>query len=310
MSSKPESGPASGLSYPELQRWFLDGVVGPHRAAAQAPPPGVPALAVEAVILPSHSLDPAARLAIYSNMYMLRLLEVLEGVYPAVARVMGRAAFEAMAKDYLGRHPSRSYTLNDLGHALPHYLATHWPATPEPATPGLAAHGPAPQRALLTDVARLEYATSAAFDVDEGRVCTPAEIAAIPQEQWPEVRFRMHPSVHLLAFEHDAVGVVNAVAEDAPLPELTPGPRFAAVWRKDFTVWRKPLHEVAYRLLANLARGLTLGDAMDLAAERWDGPDEVLETRVFQWFSEWLDEGFFAAVTQPPQPNRPAPSGD
>lgn len=274
--------PGSGMSYAALQRWFLDAVTGPHRAAAsEQAPSGPPA---HEVIRPSRTLEPEARLAIYASMYFLRLCEALAGTYPAVRRLLGAEGFEAMAREYVARYPSRSYTLNDLGHALPHHLAT---------SPGL------PMRALLIDVARLENALSEAFDVHAQGTVRPDELSRIPPERWGEVRLRLDPSLRLLAFEHDALAIVQAVKKDAPLPELAPVRTFAAVWRQHFTVWRKPLSELAHAVLVALGRGATLGEAMETAASLWEGAEAELERDMFQWFSAWLEDGFFCAVTPP-----------
>jgi len=276
-----------GLDYPALQRWLFEAVVGPHRTAAGAPPVAVPDLPAEALIRPSRTLDPAERVAIYSRMYFWRLLGVLVKTYPTVHRLMGAAAFQAMARDYFTRFPPRSFTLNDIDLALPHYLAAYG--------------ADLPQRALLLDVARVEQATSDSFDVFPAGTVTAANLAGIPPEDWGELRFRLDPSVRLLALDHDGLGFVLAVKKDQPLPD--PGPRrtFVAVWRQSYTVWRKPLNELAHAILVQLGRGVTLGEAMETAATLWDGAEALLERDIFQWFSAWLEDGFFCAVTSPPR---------
>lgn len=278
---------ASGMDLAALQRWFLEAVVGPHRTAAGAPPPAVPAMPVEAVIRPSRTLDAAARVDIYSKMYFWRLVGVLRKTYPTVRRLLGQAGFEAMARDYFTRFPPRSFTLNDVDLGLPHYLAAYG--------------ADLPQAGLLHDVARVEQATSDAFDVFGAGTATAADLQAIAPEDWGEVRFRLDPSVRLLSLEHDALAFVLAVKKDAPLPEATPRRSFVAVWRQDYVVWRKPLGELAYTILVELGRGVTLGAAMETAAALWDGAEAELERDMFQWFSAWLGDGFFCAVIPPPR---------
>jgi hypothetical protein len=278
---------APGLDFAALQRWFFEAVVGPHRSAAGAPPPAVPDLPAEALIRPSRTLEPAARVAIYSKMYFWRLAGVLAKTYPTVRRLMGAAAFEAMARDYFTRFPPRSFTLNDIDLALPHYLAANG--------------GDLPQRALLLDVARVEQATSDSFDVFGAGSATAADLQAIAPEDWGEVRFRLDPSMRLLALDHDGLGFVLAVKKDTPLPDPAPRRTFVAVWRQNYTVWRKPLGELAHAILVQLGRGVTLGEAMENAATLWDGAEAELERDIFQWFSAWLEDGFFCAVIPPPR---------
>lgn len=289
--------PPSGLSYAALQRWFLasisdDAPVADSAAAADDGDARAPALA--SIIRPSRTLAPAARLAIYRDMYFQRLHDVLGQAYPTLAQLCGPAAFNALSRAYVGRYPSRSYTLNDLGRALPHYLTAH--ADVLDAVPPLA--HPASQ-ALLADVARAEWATSEAFDAAIQAPLTGGDIAAVAPERWPEIRFRMHPSVRLLALSHDAVAIINAVKAERALPALVEAPSFAVIWRHELTVWRKALPAAAYAILRHLARGDSLGAAMERAPEHWQGTDEALEQHIFQWFSEWLAEGFFAAMRTP-----------
>lgn len=292
MSSARE--PCSGLDLAALQRWFLDAVTGPRgddAALRPGVPPGVPDVPAAAVIRPSRSLDPAARVAIYGNMYFLRLRDALADAYPAVRHLLGDDGFDAMARDYFSRYPSRSFTMNDIGHALPHHLKTCAPS----------ACGGEPRRALVVDVAQVERATGAAFDMEAGAGVTAADIARIAPERWPEVRFRLHPTMHLLALGHDALAIVHAVKNHAPVPEPEPRRTFAAVWRQGFTVWRQPLAEAAYVILTELRRGAALGAAMEAAAEGWTGAEEELEASIYQWFSAWLDDGYFGAAFEPPE---------
>jgi hypothetical protein len=280
---------APGLGLAALQRWFLEAVVGPHRSAPAgvigAAPVAVPDVPVEAVIRPSRTLDPAARVAIYSRMYFWRLHNVLARTYATVRRLMGDDGFQDLVRDYLTRFPPRSFAINDVDLALPHHLAAYGRDLP--------------QAALLLDVARVEQAMSESFDVFAAGTATAADLARIPPEDWGEVRFRLDPSMRLLALDHDALAFVHAVKNDKPLPEPAPRRTFAAVWRQNYVVWRKPLGELAHTILVQLGRGVTLGEAMETAAARWAGAEAELERDIFQWFSAWLEDGFFCAVIPP-----------
>ena len=48
-------------------------------------------------------------------MYLLRMIEALEGDYPAVAHLLGVDAFADLVARYVEPHPSVSYTFNRLG---------------------------------------------------------------------------------------------------------------------------------------------------------------------------------------------------
>ena len=75
------------------------------------------------VILPSKTLQPQDRVDIYAIAYMARLTEALHDDFPAVTRLLGHRAFHDVARAYLERHPSRSWSLNPLGRKLPEFLS-------------------------------------------------------------------------------------------------------------------------------------------------------------------------------------------
>ena len=88
-----------------------------YEAAASA------AIDVDSLVLPSKTLQPIQRVGIYHGMYLMRMIEALEADYGALAHFMGEHAFSHLVSDYVQRFPSRSYTLNRLGDALPELIA-------------------------------------------------------------------------------------------------------------------------------------------------------------------------------------------
>src|SRR5207248_8962330 len=87
--------------------------------------------ALEEVILPSRSLRPAERVAIYQGMYLLRMEEALVSDYPALKHLLGDQRFAALVRDYVAAFPSVSYTLNRLGDHFPEFVAK-WKGAPRP----------------------------------------------------------------------------------------------------------------------------------------------------------------------------------
>ena len=69
------------------------------------------------MILPSKTLTPVERVGVYQGMYLLRMIEALEGDYPAVAHFLGDEEFAELVTRYVAAHPSTSYTFNRLGDA-------------------------------------------------------------------------------------------------------------------------------------------------------------------------------------------------
>src|SRR5262245_16359492 len=157
--------PATDLD--RLQRWFATQVAEPARGATAR-------RAARARVLPSATLRPEERLAIYARMYVSRLHDCLADDYAAVAAVLGEAGFARLVRAYLLRHPSRHYSLPALGRRLPEFLRT----------------AAVPRRALLTDLARLELAMNEVFHAPAAAALDGAALAAVPPALWPRAKLR------------------------------------------------------------------------------------------------------------------------
>lgn len=279
MSSAPSR---KGLELGDLQRWFLERIVAPHRTVG-APAPAPERQAAD-VILPSRTLTADQRIDIYSKMYLLRLCEVMAGEHPVIERLIGKNDFTELVRDYVSRYPSRGFTLNDLAHALPHYLKYHCKRDDTP---------------LLLDIARLERAISDAYDTPHIGTLTADDLSRLPVESWTDLRFRMDPSVRIMAFDHAACDIVNAHHEDRDLPDLGPMPSWAVVWRHAHKIWRQPVTQVMYVILDALASGETLMTALERASEVWSDDEAELENNIFRWFGNWLNESYFSSYILP-----------
>src|SRR3977135_1797627 len=99
------SMPQSDGSLAPRQEW-MQSVVTHHGDVYEAAERA--AIGVETVILPSATLQPIQRVGIYHGMYMMRMIEALNGDYEALAHVLGEEAFEELVRAYVLRYPSRS----------------------------------------------------------------------------------------------------------------------------------------------------------------------------------------------------------
>jgi hypothetical protein len=273
------------LALADLQRWMQAVVVHPGGLrAALASPQARAALrrrAVGDVVRPSRTLSPAERVGIYHGMYLLRMEEALQADYPGLAHFLGPAAFRALVRAYVQEFPSRSYTLNRLGDHLPDFVA----------------RARVRRRAFAHDLARLEAAMTRVFDAEEAPALTPAAVAAEPPEAWERARLAPIPAFELIALRHNAGEWLDSV-DEAETRHAHPAPRrraeWAAVYRSGYAVYRLPLSESAYALLADLARGRPLGRAVSAALRRRARPRPDADI-LFRWFRDWVARGIFRA---------------
>lgn len=240
------------------------------------------AASLESVVLPSKSLSSVERLGIYAHMYYARLLEILVAEYPTAQQVLGEKSFERASRRFLERNPSRHRTLNYLSVRFPDFLSRHLP--------------PGDRSKFAVDVARIERAMEDVFDAAGAEPLTAAEFASISADQWHHVRLSVIPALRLLKLRFPANAYMNA-ARGGGKPRM-PRPRasFAIVYRRGYQVFRRDQDPGQFKLLAALARGRTLEQAVRLSVSGRSGNANRLAAKFGTWFREWAAAGIFCGI--------------
>ena len=181
---------ASAKELGELQALMAGAIMRPLTARNQMQPrsaSGRPMTRVaESFIKPNDRLTSFERLEIYNRQYWFRVLDCFYDDYPGLRAVIGDRKFDRLARAYLTRHPSESFTLRNLGCRLEEFLRA------EP-------RWIAPHQRLALDMVRLEWANIVAFDeaakpvihVDDllGRAPSKVRLALQPYITLLEVRY-------------------------------------------------------------------------------------------------------------------------
>jgi Putative DNA-binding domain len=151
------------------------------------------------VVRPSHrGLSAAERVGIYQGMYLPRMMEALESDYEGLAHFLGPTAWTRLVRAYLTAHPSRSYTLNELGRRLPEFVR----------------HARVPRAAFCHDLARLERAVAEVFDAPETKPLTEKELAALRPRDLERARLVPVAALRLLVLDHDAGAWLDSLRGD------------------------------------------------------------------------------------------------
>ncbi|MGD0942198.1 MAG: DNA-binding domain-containing protein [Terracidiphilus sp.] len=263
-----------------------------------------------AYVKPNRLLSAFERLEIYNRQYWFRVLAALTEDFPALEAVIGAEQFELLARDYLAAHPSRSFTLRNLGGRLPAWLTAH---------PDFAGD----RAELAIDVASLEWAYAEAFDLAEFTPIGPDEIAALNDDS----PVGLQPHVQLLALHYAVddlvLGVhrsrlrVEAASQASnrqagpeshpslpiPLAEMDRCDIWMAVHRHNLVVHYKRLAGEEYKLLTALSNGNSLGDALEAAFLHSSISPGEQPAMVSEWFGNWAELGWLCSAERTPIAN-------
>jgi hypothetical protein len=248
----------------------------------------------ESFIAPNSRLTAFERLEIYNRQYWYRVLGALAEDFPALRAVVGSRRFEALSIAYIAEHPSRSFTLRNLGSKLPAWLAAH------PEHTGR-------RHRLALDVAKMEWAFVEAFDAAELAPLTQRQIAALQGES----KLALQPYLQLIALHYPAddlvielhrrekrqtseAGVAHEDDSGAPaaVPKLRPRPISLAVHRVDLSVYYRRIGREEFQTLIALRLGSALAEALDAGFAGSRIPEHKRAERVQEWFGCWAELGW------------------
>lgn len=292
---------AETMDLAALQREMAAAVMRPLTADEQMQeraPNGRPMAAVaESFIAPNSRLTAFERLEIYNRQYWFRVLGALAEDFPGLRSVLGSRRYDALAVAYLTAHPSRSFSLRNLGSKLPEWLE---------ANPQYAGR----RHRLAVDVARVEWAFLEAFDSGERAPLTLEQISTLDADS----RLALQPHVRLIALDYPAdelvlslhqrekrqateAGVDHEEGEMPPveLPRLRRRPTWVAAHRLEFSVYYKRLRREEFLTLAAIREGAPLAEA--IGAGFADSPiaDAQRAKLLRQWFADWAELGWICA---------------
>jgi hypothetical protein len=277
-----------------IQRWMQsvimhpDGVAEGIVSAAARNVLDVNPAEVENLLSRSRTLTALERLQIYGSAYYARLLECLREEFPVLLHALGEETFDAFAFAYLQKYPSHSYTLNQLGAALPHFLTETRPVGAEETWPD-----------FLIDLATLEWNFSEVFDgpgVEGESLFDSAQLLAISAEEWTSARLVPVPCLRLLTLRFPAHRYYSAVRRQEGVEPPEPSETYLAITRRDYVVRHYPLERTAFVLLQQILAGKCVGEAIDAVAGSAEMDLDLLALRLQEWFRDWTAEGFFRAI--------------
>jgi hypothetical protein len=244
-----------------------------------------------AIVKPNDRLTSSERLEIYNRQYWYRVIDCFYDDYPGLRAVIGDRKFDRLARAYITRYPSQSFSLRNLGSRLEKFLR----AQPKWITP---------HKRLALDMVRIEWANIVAFDeatkpaihVDDllGRQPSKIRLALQPYITLLDVRYPVDDLLiaakkgdeRLRGEASNAVELRHHNKSRLKFRHVKPQQLYIAVHRMNCSVYYKPLTREQFEVLSALQQGATLEKAcVSLETDS--------TSRVQRWFQEWMAFGWF-----------------
>lgn len=209
-----------------------------------------------AAIAPSISddgLDPAARIEIYRNNLQEGFLKALSLGFPVIQRLVGDSYFRQLARLFLADYPSRTGNLHHTGAPFPGFLRSQFGASPY---------------SYLPDVAELEWAYQECLIAPDSARLDLTTLQRAAPESLAGLRFVLHPACRLVSSDFPIVRIWRANQDDrdgTEVIDLGQGGDFVLVRRSEAGIELRRLPAEEFALLRSMARGDTLGDALEAA---------------------------------------------
>ena len=251
------------------------------------------------------------RLAIYYDAYRLRLLEALDSNYPVLHVWLGDDEFQKLGLLYLRDNPSAHFSIRYFGHRLPEYLASE----------------EFNDRPYLAEMAAFEWAISAAFDSEDGRITQIEDMGAVPPEAWPDMRLQLHASVQRLDLKWNVPVIWKTIQENlqaekqadscrgeasnmpskhsenqdspeyishVPPPEAVDYPQAWLVWRQDLRNYFRSLSVDEAWALDAVRGGETFASVCEGLCE-WIDPQHVAP-HAAGLMKQWIADGMICGI--------------
>lgn len=198
--------------------------------------------------------QPDKRFNVYRNNVAVSLVEALRSTYPALEQQLGSDFFAAMARVFIQAHPPQSPVLYEWGGEMAAFLERFAPVADYP---------------YLPDLARIEWAWLSAYHAQDQMPMDAAILATVAADQLDGLRFRFHPSAHLVRSPYGVFTQWQASHDDGISPDADPYEHGeeGLIVRPDMEVVVSVLPAGGGAFIAALMEGAALGEAAEHALQ-------------------------------------------
>ncbi|MGH1353342.1 MAG: DNA-binding domain-containing protein [Methyloligellaceae bacterium] len=201
------------------------------------------------------------RFNVYRNNSAVGISEALMAGFPVVAQLVGEEFFKAMASVYMQSNLPASPVMMRFGDNFPEFIANFEPAQSVP---------------YLADIARLEWAWTGAYHAADADPIGIEALGQIDPEMLHEVKFSLHPSLHLMKSEWPVFSIWSAHQQENTsdiMERLEFKPEQGLIVRPHLDVEVMVLMDLAYGFIYHISRGKNLGNAFSQLGT--ENPDDL-----------------------------------
>jgi len=226
--------------------------------------------------------DAPTRVGIYADAYRLRLLEVLENDFIGLRALAGEENFTRACSEYIEAQPSHHFNARWYGARFATFLRDTAPWS---------------DQLELCAMVDFEWALTLAFDAADQPHATVAEMAALPAEQWADMRPMLLDACLRRTLAWNVVDHRRAAERNEEAPQLVACEpcQELLIWRRDNVVRYRRLEADEAAALDALRQGACFAELCELLCE-WHEADAVA-IRAAQMLRRWIVDQCLAPLT-------------
>lgn len=254
----------------EIQSWMQTQLLHPSELTKEE---------TETYIKPSSKLTARQHLAIYQRSYIARLRACMQAQYTGLSYALGPQIFDQFTDFYLNNHPSKSYTLGDLGDQYAHFLAETRPDKDETVKETWPD--------FMIELAEFEYLINDAFDQKSNE-----DIELVKTENTDQ-EFKLLPIFHILTYQFPISVFYKAVINNhqPELPQMQTS--YTILLRKNYQLGLFEINEGQYHFLKHFESNNSVDAAKNYMVNHFGIPAKKMDLFWKEWRQAWIEQGFF-----------------
>lgn len=238
---------------------------------------------------------PEIQISVYSHAYRARLDEVLANDFPALHMAIGDDDFYTLTALYIEAYPSSYFSLREFGRDMPSFIleliensndtrSSQWPNVDWSAM------------GWFYELAIFEWSLGQTFDAEDSDLFTEQDMATIHPEDWPELKFNLHPSVQRLDFNWNAPEMWVALTDDEPKQVNAEKEDKSAwlIWREDFVTRFRSMQKDEQLAFDAMASGQDFNDVCEALSAVMN--EEEVPMQAASFLKVWITQGLITSV--------------